>query len=232
MADVVVYGFPVSSYVNIIRLILTHKNVAFHFHDLEPEMGSAGHRALHPFERVPILDHGGFRVYETTAIALYVDEVFADPSLQPAEPRLRARMNQWISSVNSYFYPYLTYHLGHERLIYPALGIPADEKVVAHALPRIALALEVLERELEHGGDYLVGDQLTLADFFLLPTMTGLGLIPEGQAMLGSKPRIANWRARMEALPSAMQVRAAVAPHFGKPVEHARRWVDTHRPHY
>jgi glutathione S-transferase len=29
-----------------------------------------------------------------------------------------------------------------------------------------------------------------------------------------------------------MAVRAAVAPHIGKPVEHARKWVETHRPRY
>ncbi len=60
MADVTVYGFPISTFVNIVRLVLTHKEVAFDFHDLEPEMGSPTHLSLHPFNRVPILDHAGF----------------------------------------------------------------------------------------------------------------------------------------------------------------------------
>src|SRR5258705_8317552 len=70
MADVTVYGFPISAFVNIVRLVLTHKEVAFDFHDLEPEMGSPTHLSLHPFNWVPILDHAGFRIYETSAIAL------------------------------------------------------------------------------------------------------------------------------------------------------------------
>ena len=41
MADPIVYGFPRSTFVNIVRLILTHKDVAYSFHDLEPVMGSA-----------------------------------------------------------------------------------------------------------------------------------------------------------------------------------------------
>jgi glutathione S-transferase len=232
MTDVIVYGFPISTFVNIVRLVLTYKNVAFDFHDLEPEMGGPAHLALHPFNRVPILDHAGFRVYETSAIALYVDEAFDGPALQPKEFRSRARMYQWISAVSSYYYPYMSYHLSHERLIYPALDIASDEKVVAHALPRIAVALDVMERELEHGHDYLVGDQLTLADFFMLPTMTSLSMTPEGQAMLKSRPRIGAWRARMEAQPAVTKVRATVAPYIGKPVEHARKWVKTHRPRY
>ena len=55
MSDPIVYGFPRSTFVNIIRLILTHKDVAYSFHDLEPVMGKPDHLALHPFNRVPIL---------------------------------------------------------------------------------------------------------------------------------------------------------------------------------
>src|SRR5919197_544307 len=121
MPNVTVYGFPISTYVNVVRLVLTHKGVPFNFHDLEPEMGTPGHLALHPFGRVPILDHDGFRVYETAAIATYVDEAFTGPALQPAGARERARMHQWISALSGYYYPYIAFHLGHERLIYPNL---------------------------------------------------------------------------------------------------------------
>src|SRR5947209_16126169 len=100
MSDVVVLGFPRSTYVHIVRLVLTHKEVPYTFRDLEPEMGSAAHLALHPFNRVPILQHGEFTLYETSAIAAYVDEAFAGPALQPKEARARGRMNQWISAVN------------------------------------------------------------------------------------------------------------------------------------
>lgn len=232
MADVTVYGFPLSTYVNVVRLTLTHKGVPFDFHDLEDEMGTPAHLALHPFGRVPILDHAGFRLYETAAIALYVDEAFTGPALQPTEARARARMNQWISALNGYYYPNIAFHLGHERLIYPALGIAADEKVVGVALPRIATGLDVMEREFQHGRDFLVDDRPTLADFFMLPTLTTLSLTPEGQKMLAGKPMIGAWRERMDALPSVAQVRAMVLPHIGKPVEHARSWVDSHRPRY
>ena len=141
-------------------------------------------------------------------------------------------MNRWISALNSYYYPYIAYHLSHERLIYPVLGIAPDEKVVAAALPKIEIGLEVMENDLDAGRKFLVNDRPTLADFFMLPTMTSLSLTPEGQQMLSSKPRIAAWRAAMEALPSVIAVRAMVMPHVGKPVEHARQWVVDHRPRY
>jgi len=232
MSDVTVYGFPLSTYVNVVRLVLTHKGVPFEFHDLEPEMASPSHLALHPFGRVPILDHAGFRIYETSAIAAYVDEAFTGPALQPANARERARMNQWISALSGYYYPDIAFHLAHERLVYPALGIAADEKVVSAALPRIAVALEFMERELADDRDFLVGDLPTLADFFMLPTMATLGLTGEGHGMLAAQPGIAAWKARMEELPSVIEVRSMVAPHIGKPIQHARAWVTSHRPRY
>src|SRR5262245_11947391 len=157
MPDVVVLGFPRSTFVHIARLVLTHKQVPYTFRDLEPEMGSPTHLALHPFNRVPILQHGDFTLYETSAIAAYVDEAFDRPARQPKDVRARARMNQWISAVNSYYYPYMIYHVSHERRVFPELGISSDEKVVAHALPKIEVGLQVLERELGHGKDYLLG---------------------------------------------------------------------------
>ena len=143
MSDPIVFGFPRSTFVQIVRLVLTHKNVSYSFRDLEPEMGKPTHLALHPFNRVPILQHGDFTVYETSAIVNYVEETFDSVALRPTSPRERARMDQWISAVNSYYYPYMIYHVSHERRVFPELGIPSDEKVVEHALPKIGVGLQV-----------------------------------------------------------------------------------------
>jgi glutathione S-transferase len=230
--SVLLYGFQVSTFVNVARLVLHEKGVPLKFVDLAPEMGSARHLALHPFNRVPILEHDGFTVYETSAIATYIDEAFEGPALMPSGSRERARVRQWMSALSSYYYPYIAFHLGHERIVYPALDIAPDEKVVAAALPRIAVCLDVMERTLAEGDGFLVGARQTLADFFLMPVMTTLSLTPEGQSMLEKTPRIREWRARMQCLPSAAAVMATVGPHIGKPLEHARGWVVNHRPKY
>src|SRR5262245_10166641 len=176
MSDPIVFGFPRSTFVNIVRLVLTHKNVRYTFHDLEREMGKPSHLALHPFNRVPILRHDDFTLYETSAIVGYLEDTFHEPTLQPKAIRDRALMHQWISSINSYYYPYMIYHVTHERLVFPELGIASDEKVVAHALPKVELGLEVVERLLRHGKDYLLGSELTLADFYLLPSTFAFSL--------------------------------------------------------
>ena len=173
MADVVLHGFHRSTYVSIAKLVLTAKGVPFLFHDTEQAMGTANGWTLHPFDRVPVLTHDGFTVFETAAIAAYVDEAFFGPALSPAGPRERARMNQWISSVNSYYYPWIVYHLVHERVVFRELGIAADEAVVSASLPHIDRGLEVLEKVLGSGTAFLAGDRVSLADYFMLPLAGG-----------------------------------------------------------
>jgi glutathione S-transferase len=230
MPDVTVFGFPRSTFVHIARLVLEHKNVPYEFRDLEPKMGTPSHLALHPFDRVPILRHGDFTLYETSAIAAYVDEVFDGPKLTPEHPQRRARMNQWISAVNNYYYPYMIYHVTHERNVFPQLGIAPDEAVVAHALPKIEIALQVMERELSHGKEYLLGPELTLADFYMLPSTFAFGLAPEGKALYPKFPAVCAWREQMEAVPTVQRFRAAQPPRA--PIEHARKWAQSHRPKY
>jgi glutathione S-transferase len=230
MSDPVVYGFPRSTFVNIVRMVLTYKEVRYQFHDLEPEMGKPSHLALHPFNRVPILRHGDFTLYETSAIVTYVDQTFPRLPLQPRDIPGRARMDQWISMVNSYVYPYMIYHVSHERNVFPELGIPSDEQVVAHALPKIEVALQVTEQQLAHGKDYLLGAELTLADFYLLPCTYSFSFAPEAKAMYPRFPAFNAWRDRMEALPAVKKLRASLPPRA--PIGHARAWAISHRPKY
>ena len=230
MSEVMLYGFPRSVYVQMAGIVLTHHEVAYAFYDLETEMNTPAHLALHPFERVPILRHGDFTVYETAAIVGYVDDAFDGQKLTPANSQSRGRMHQWISAVNGYYYPYLIYHVSHERNVFPQLGIPSDENVVAHAMPKVEVCLQVLDRELSKSGEFLLGPELSLADFFMLPIIHAFGFSPEAQQMYPRFPAIGAWRERMESLPTMKRFRAAQPPRA--PIEHARRWVVSHRPKY
>src|SRR4051812_16640162 len=186
MSDLVIYGFPGSTYVQIVRLVLAHKEVEYTFHDLETEMNSAAHLALHPFEYVPIVKHGDFVLYESSAIVSYIDEGWPQFPLTPQTAQLRAKMNQWISAVNSYYYPQIIFHLSHEKTVFPKLGIAPDLRVVQAALPKIERALGVMERELTDNRPFLIGDNVTLADFYMVPCLTSLSRIEEGKAMLAN----------------------------------------------
>lgn len=125
----------------------------------------------------------------------------------------------------------MIYHVGHERNVFPRLGISADEKVVAHALPKIEVGLKVVEKQLSHDDGFLLGGEVTLADYYLLPSTYSFGRTPEGKMMYASFPAVQAWRERMEALPTVKRVRAG-QPQIWPPIEHARKWPEAHRPKY
>lgn len=220
------YGFQRSTYVNVARLLLLAKGVPFEFHDTEDEMYTREHAKRHPFGRVPVLQHGDFWLYETSAIAMYVDEAFDGPPLLPPGPEGRALVHQWISSLNAYFYPNIVFSLVHERLVFGELGIAADEAVVASSLPKIARCLGVMDSALEVH-EWLVGEHATMADYFLLPSIIALSLVPEGRSILEQHQSIGRWLERMNGLPSVQALRSSL-PAWA-PIEHARRWVADHR---
>ena len=86
------------------------------------------------------------------------------------------------------------------------------------------------EDELSHGQGFLLGAEVTLADYYLLPSTHSFGRTPEGKAMYASFPVVQAWRERMEALPTVQHFRAAQPPRV--PIEHARKWAVSHRPKY
>jgi glutathione S-transferase len=137
-------------------------------------------------------------------------------------------LNQWIANLNWYFYPEMIYHVTHERLVYPELGIPGNDLIVQRAMPKVIQAQEVMEQELSDGRPFIVGDEITMADYFLLPTLFAFSLAPEGKQILPKFPRIVAWDNRMDALPSVLAFNAKQPPR--KPIEHAREWVHRDRP--
>jgi glutathione S-transferase len=114
----------------------------------------------------------------------------------------------------------MCYHVSHERNVFPQLGIPSDEKVVAHALPKIEVALQVMERQLSHGRGFLLGSEVGLADNYLLPSTYAFGFAPEAKAMYADFPAIREWREKMEAQPTARRLSrrpAAACAHRARP---------------
>ena len=112
----------------------------------------------------------------------YVDQAFDGPPLQPKTARagvdepMDERVEQSLLSLHRRSSQTSAFDLSGS-------WYAPDEKVVAAALPKIALGLDVMEMTLIPV-ENSVHDRSTLADFSMLPTMTSLSLTPEGHQML------------------------------------------------
>ena len=190
---VTLHGYSYSVYLRIVRMTLLEKGVAWSHVEVDPfaEEIPPGYLALNPFGRVPTLDHDGFILYETTAINRYVDEAFAGPGLQPRAPRQRARMNQIVAIADSYGYWPMVRQVFSQRVFNAARRTP-DEAVIAEGLTRSHKVLAALE-SLAHGGDFLVGGRLTLADLHLGAMIAYFTAAGEGAEALARYPKLTGW---------------------------------------
>jgi len=206
------FGADYSVYVRIARLCLVEKGIEY---DLVPidvfaEGGPpSAYRAKHPFGRIPAFEHGGFALYETSAIARYVDEAFEGPKLQPSEAAHRARCNQLISIADNYAYPYLVWGIYVERVSKAARGVPSDEEKIAIATSSARTCLAAMS-DLVGDGPWLVGDELTLADIYAAPMFDYFLMAPEGRDLVQQHESLKSWWSRMAARPSMAATKPAL----------------------
>jgi glutathione S-transferase len=200
------FGYRYSVYLRIVRLVLAEKGLTARHVEIDPFSAlSTDFMRLHPFGRVPVLDHDRFVVYETAAITRYLDEAFEEPPLQPVGAQARARMVQIVAIANAYAYWPLVRQVYAQAVFGPADGQATDRAELAKGLasaPRVLAALEVLVAEGlwtgSNGGDQPV----TLADLHLAPMIGAFAAAPQGANMLGDYPALARWWAQISARPS------------------------------
>lgn len=209
MAEITLHGFAASTFVRTARMACAEKGVS---HRLVPvDLRSAAHRALHPFGRMPVMQHSDYTLYETRAIAGYIDDAFDGPRLTPASARPRAEMEKWISVSNSYVDAVTVRQFIVERLAAEAiLGRKANEDTIAAALPKVADQLALMDRDLA-SRPFLAGEALSLADLFLAPIVAYVEMAPEGAGLLAGNDHLKRWFGTMAGRESF----AATVPKFG-----------------
>ena len=195
------YGFDASTYVRTVRMLLNEKGAAY---DQVPVNVLAGeprqpeHLARHPWGKVPVLDHDGMRIIETSAIARYLNEVLPGKSVIPGNAKDRARMDMGMGIVDSYGYGALVgvaaYHL------FPDFVGGKNEEMRKDCIEKSRVVLTELMK-LRGKDDWIAGSQASLADFYLAPICFYVGLT-EDAAKVFDVPGFQDWWARMQALPS------------------------------
>ncbi|MGH6947546.1 MAG: glutathione S-transferase family protein, partial [Kiloniellales bacterium] len=159
----------------------------------------------HPFARVPLLQDGDFELYETAAIAAYLDESFPQPPLQPTALHQRARLRQIVHAIDSYAYWPMVREVFVQRVLVPQRGGTADEAVIASGLTAARTALDAIERLAAPKG-HLTGLQLTLADLHLAPMVYYFTQAPEGAAGFAEFGKLGRWWSAIKERPSVAEV--------------------------
>ncbi len=197
--EIVIHGVPGSPYLRSALLGLEEKGLTYRLNVIDQEARRGPeYLKLHPFGRIPAMEHGDFRLYETQAILRYVDRIgpATAPALQPHDPRAAARMDQIVGIVDWYVFPMISVGITAERLMSQMFwNRPPDETNIARALPNARICINELAR-LKGNAPFMTGDSVSIADLMLAPHLEFLRATPEGVELL-SGTTMEGWLTRM-----------------------------------
>ncbi len=175
------------------RIAAHEKGVPFEwiaFDAQTPDPRSAAHN---PEKKSPLMFHDGFSLAESSAIALYIDECFEGPALQPKDVKERA----------------------HMRATAMALGgikIHGKAELTDEARAKAEAGLRLMNAELERH-EWLGGASPGIADFELwpwFPLLAAKGVL--STQLLSSVPRVAKYQERVLKRPSFSETAADRGP--------------------
>jgi glutathione S-transferase len=197
--EIVIHGVPGSPYLRSALLGLEEKGLPYRLNAIELETRhSSEYLKLQPFGRIPVMEHGDFRLYETQAILRYIDTLgsASAPALQPRDSRASARMNQIVGIVDWYVFPMISVGITAERLMSHVFwNRPPDETNIAKSLPNARVCILELAR-LKGDAPFMTGDSLSIADLMLAPHLEFFQATPEGLELL-SGTTMQRWLTRM-----------------------------------
>jgi glutathione S-transferase len=161
---------------------------------------------ISPHGKVPVLHVDGEVLFESNAIAEFLDEV-VEPRLHPADPVKRARNRAWTDFVPDFAKGLSGVYYTETREAVDA-GLKEAPKVLAKLEDAIA-------RERGNAGPYFNGDKLSLVDAAYAPFLQRFCMVDArlGSRLLDGFPKVKAWT---EALLATDMVTGSVHESFAR----------------
>jgi glutathione S-transferase len=234
----VLYHARKSSASRRVRLFLEEKGLSYRGHIVDLEMQEQ-HRpeylAINPLGVVPTLLHDGRPLHESSVICEYLDAVFPEPPLLPADPYDRAILRNWVCHVDGLIGNLVRFNWRHgiqkraEKLTDAELAeviarIPSPERreawrrvarkpytdaELAESRNTLVGLLDRMEAMITDG--WLIGGAYSLADIAVAPFVRRIDEEIAPEALSPSlRPKVAAWWRALQARPA--YARADFAP--------------------
>ena len=159
-----VHGHPLSPFVRKVLLTLDAKGIEYENVVVMPNDQSPAFRAISPLGKIPVLQHDDFTIPDSSVICRYLDRVFPEKPIYPADPKLEARAG-WVEEYADTKLIENCAGLFQQRFLFPRMfNRPTDQAIVdnilANGMPPVLAYLE----SIAPASGYFVGNALSIAD--------------------------------------------------------------------
>ncbi|NRD68141.1 glutathione S-transferase family protein [Corallococcus exiguus] len=204
------YFHPLSGNSRRVLLVAAHLDIPLERIVVDLTTGKqrdASYLGINPNGRVPVLDDGGFVLWESRAIMVYLAEKTPGQTLLPTDAQGRADVNRWLFWCSAHMAPANTV-LVLENFVKQRTGRgPPDPAEVARGEALFAQTAPVLDSHLA-GRTWVTQERLTLADLSLAASfaLAGPARLPlEGyanlRAWLGRVQELEAWQRTAPPMP-------------------------------
>lgn len=220
-----------------VRLCLAEKGLAYESRLVDMVKGeqhSAEYLAMNPNGVVPTLIHDGRVLYESSVVAEYLDEVFPDPPILPADPYAKAVMRNFVRWIDENCLPKLIVfnwsqsmqpvasawneaELAERLSRVPSASrreawtrvarSPYTEAEKSEAMAGLVALLDKMEDMLTQADphDWLLGERFSLADIAAVPFVMRISEL--NPPAVAQHARVARWWGRVQERESFKQAR-------------------------
>lgn len=155
----------VHSVINHLGLVIDFEYLDF----FEGDLRSSKFHQINPNQMVPVLDDGGFCLWESNAIIQYLADTVPGNTLFPREAKARADVVRWQCWELAHYNKAIG-QIAFELILKPNFfQLKTDRAVAEYCLGELRRFAPVLEGHLQDH-DYLVGGEITLADYAVAHT--------------------------------------------------------------
>jgi glutathione S-transferase len=214
-----ILGGNVSPFVRKVRVFCAEKGIPYELEQISPFSPPPGWREKSPLGRIPVLEHDGKIINDSSVICAYLERVQPQPALFPSDAYERARAEWFEEFMDGGVVPHAGGGVFRPMALQPVLtrkdpdaaAIAGAEKVMAEQVEPL---LRYLESEIG-SKEYFVGNKLTIADISVASPFVNLrhaGFPPDAKKF----PKLAAFVERMHARPSFKQCIEEERVVFGK----------------
>lgn len=226
------YDFPNSICAQKVRMTLLEKGLECQKHDVNLFVSAQydpAYLKLNPKGYVPTLVHDGKAIRESNLICEYLNEVFPEPPLAPADAAERASMRLWgkavdeglfeaaaVLSFSAMFRERMKQQTEQQRQQrYRNVGDPArrdrykstyedgvDSPYVFRGIAAFEIAFKGMDEALASGDDWLAGNMFSLAELNVAPMVARLEYLTLLDLWLADRPVVRAWWQRVKDRPS------------------------------
>lgn len=189
------YHHPFSQHVRRVTALLEEAAIPYEPVHVALDDGAhmaADYLAVNPNHQVPTLVDGDVKIHESNAILRYLCNKHELLDWYPADPALRASVDQWLDWNQSRVAGSVIDIVFNKVF----MGDKGDQEAIARGEANMIELTAILGAALENG-DYLVGDSPTIADLSVASNISQLQLADA----VPDHPAIVRWYQRMCAVP-------------------------------